>query len=201
MFFMSVYRTKLSKLKTNFFIYMAKQTNILKFSDYKGRLSPISYMYLYLELRVLVVLELELFSSSESDSTVLTESFLGWWCCFLIGPSWLSCFLIGPALVTWHLSSGESPLLPEPESGEQRCDFPGVEVSEVSLLVMMTLLSLLIIITVVIVKIQRFTWVIKQICFLCLVDLDHRLKLITLSDSSRRFIVQLRIMSNVHHCG
>ena len=57
---------------------MAKQTNILKFSDYKGRLSPISYMYLYLELRVLVVLELELFSSSESDSTVLTESFLGW---------------------------------------------------------------------------------------------------------------------------
>ena len=31
----------------------------------------------YLELRVLVVLELEWFSSSESDSRVLTDSFLG----------------------------------------------------------------------------------------------------------------------------
>ena len=94
----------------------------------------------YLELSVLVVLELELLSSSESDSTVLTDSFLA---CKLF------CLDLDCVLVCLEGRGGESPL---PESGDQEDLHSGDICSppEVSLLVMMTLLSLLIMITVVI---------------------------------------------------
>lgn len=88
---------------------------------------------------MLVVLELELFSSSESDSTVLTDSFLAWRL-FLD----LDCVFDCDCL-DWR--GGESPL---PESGDQEDLVSGDCSPLVSLLVMMTLLSLLIMITVVI---------------------------------------------------